>query len=136
MRCSSCNKFVPNGDPEATVEDSDVNGTSLTGSIRIVIPCGECGTEMKDAQLDFDIEIEHECKKPKDDPEFELEGDVEVEAGDRYETTGKNGKALKPRYQKHFYTAEIQATVKCCSCNEFIEITDTLEEQASGFNEC
>ena len=72
MRCPDCEKFVPfePGDPEISGEEVD-NGT-VTGQVRIVLTCGECGTELKEANLDFDMAFEHECEKVKEDEEPEL----------------------------------------------------------------
>ena len=138
MRCPNCNKFVPYDEPQVEVSSSDVQGETVTGSVRIVLCCADCNEELKDAELDFEMTIEHECPKAKkdDEPEFELEGDVDATATDRYQDKDRHGKPIKSmRYQKHFYGAELTATVKCTKCEEIISVETTVEEQARGFNE-
>jgi hypothetical protein len=61
MRCPSCNKFAAYDEPEVEVIDSDVDGNTVRGNVRIVLKCAEDGEELKDAELEFEAQIEHEC---------------------------------------------------------------------------
>jgi endogenous inhibitor of DNA gyrase (YacG/DUF329 family) len=148
MRCPDCNKFVPNGDPEAEVQSGEDFEAELDEGkliikcqpeVRVMIPCGECGTELKETILEFEMETEHECDKlPKKEPKggIEVEGNIEVEATDDYRTKDKHGKAIKnPRYQAHLYGAEVTATVTCPFCQETIEFTDQDEVESSSMDE-
>lgn len=76
MRCPDCNKFVSmeNADPDVDVESSLEGHTiSVTGSIRAVRTCAECGTELKELSFDIDEKIEIEA----------LEGFKELSADDQ-----------------------------------------------------
>jgi hypothetical protein len=142
MRCPNCEKFVSFDDPQVEVEDTDVNGEQLTGIVRVVLTCNECGDELKDYEFDLEADIEHECEKMPEgeEPSYEIESEWDGSSTDRFETTvqrGKNrGKAIRNyRYMRHYYGAELTASVKCSHCGEVIEVEITCEEQASGFNE-
>lgn len=148
MRCPDCNKFVPNGDPEAEVQSGeDFDATIEEGKliikcepeVRVMIPCGECGTELKDTTFNFEMEHEHECGKlPKETPAegIEIEGTIEAEATDDYRTKDRHGKPIKnSRYQAHLYGAEVTATVTCPFCQESIEFTAQDEIESSGMDE-
>jgi hypothetical protein len=139
------------GDPEIEVLSADVNGNIVEGNVRIALQCGDCGQDLKDAELEFSIEILHECKpealaaakKAKtadaldgENGEFELVEDCTAEPVDRFADKDRHGKKIKSmRYMKHFYGAEVMAEVKCCKCGEVFTVSDTVEESASGFNE-
>ena len=142
-RCPDCSKFVSLEVQEPEVE-ADIDGDTVTGTVRLVLACAECGTEMKEANLNFEIVTGHECnetpeasgviKVAEEGQMFEVE-DTQAEAMDRYQDTGRHGKPLKSFYQKHFYGADVTVTVKCEGCGETFTLTDTVEEQASGFDE-
>jgi len=149
MRCPDCNKFVPNGDPEAEVQGGEDFTAEIEDGkliiktqpeVRIMIPCGECGTELKETTFTFEMETEHECEKlpkgKKAGEEIEIEGTIEVEATDDYKTKDRHGKPIKnPRYQAHLYGAEVTATVTCPFCQEKISFTETDQVESSGMDE-
>lgn len=141
MRCPDCNKFVSFDEPEIeSSNDAEVNdceqddGGQVTGSIRIVLKCADCGNELKDAELDYEATFEHTCKKrkKKQEPEFEVDGEPDFTSTDRYD--GKPGTPM--RYRRHYYGAEISGIVVCKHCGEKIEFSATVEDRASSFNEC
>ncbi len=139
MRCPSCNKFVSNGDPDVELGgDEELNDRSVTGTVRVVIPCAECGEELKDAELEYDVELDHVCDEEDEDededPELELQS-VDAEPMDRYETVGKNGKALPARAQTHYYGATITVKATCSRCGKDVTGETTVEEAASAMNE-
>jgi hypothetical protein len=139
IRCPDCNKFVSFDQQEPEIE-AEIDDTQVTGSVRLVLACAECGGELKEANIDFQEDIDHECEaKPKEDEEqFTLENES-GESSDRYQATmvNKKGKVIpiKPRYQKHFYGADLSFEVKCNCCGKTITVTSSVEEQASGFDE-
>ncbi len=148
MRCNDCNKFVSNGEPEATVENGEDFEVELSEGklivkvspeVRVVIPCGECGRELKDTTFSCELETEHTCDKlPKEEPDegITIEGTVEVEAIDDYQTKDRHGKEIKnPRYQTHLYGASVVATATCPFCQGQIEITESDSVAASGMDE-
>ena len=149
MRCQSCNKFVPNGDPEVNIENGEDFETELVDGkliitcqpkVRVMIPCGECGQDLKDTTLNLDMETEHVCDKlPKEEPEggINIEGSLEAEPIDDFKTTDRHGKPIKnPRYQAHLYGASVTATVTCPYCQEEIEFTESDEVESSSMDEC
>lgn len=69
MRCPDCNKFVSleMQDPEVECLDATTDAPAdaqsertftITGSVRVVRCCAECGQEMKEANLDIEQEVE------------------------------------------------------------------------------
>jgi len=132
-RCPDCSKFVSleQAEPELEVE---VNGNTVAGTVRLVLACADCSTEMKEVNLEFSLEIGHECKLSSE-PEFEIECES-AEATDRYQDKDQHGKPIKNmRYMTHYHGAEISITVSCGSCGESIELFEAVEEAASGFEE-
>jgi hypothetical protein len=131
-RCPDCNKFVSLElqEPELNL---NVEGDSITGQVRLVLTCADCGGEAKEANLDIDLSLDHDCDRKEDD--FELV-DETAEPTERYQDKDQRGKSIKnPRYRRHYYGAEITVTVRCNHCDKEFEVTETVEEQASGFEE-
>lgn len=60
MRCPDCNKFVAYDDstePEASLEAS-ADGTGVSGDVRVLLTCAECGCELKENRFDIDETVE------------------------------------------------------------------------------
>lgn len=141
-RCPDCNKFVPNGEPEAELQSEDLSygNDSYEAEVRVMIPCGECGTELSEYNFSVELEIDHLCEKSADpdeedllDSQYELV-DTDVSVVDEYETKDKNGKIIKnQRYQKHMYGYEISVQCKCLRCQEIIVLDGKETEQSSAF---
>lgn len=137
-RCPDCNKFVglEMGDPEAEIEISNFGDLdektgeqefNLSGDVRLVLNCGECSSEMKEASCEVDQMITFTHKNPKCPGVVELE--VEAEGTARF-TDAKN-----PRYVKHFYGAELRYKLTCPECGAEDEDTGSVECQASEFED-
>ena len=142
-RCSSCNKFVSMemSDPEVDLNDIEIDynddgtGTgTISGTVRIVRACAECGDELRDATL----ELMHGFKLPPkgeaikvDGKEFEAgeaEHEFEVEEGDVNPIDG-NGRRAR-------FGAEVCFMVKCtCGCEFEYEGSMQDEVAASEMNE-
>jgi len=109
-------------EPEADLELGD---GEITGNVRLVQTCAECGTELAEANLDvsesFELEHSDECT----DPDLELTVD-EATNDERWEGRG--------RYAKHFYIAKVASTIKCNGCIAEQLVDFEVEEQASFFD--
>ncbi len=84
MRCPSCNKFVPydtDSEPEVDIE-IDAEG-SVSGTVRIVNTCADCGEELKEASLDVNEDLTDECDGHLEDG-FVIE---RIETGERMPDT-------------------------------------------------
>ncbi len=149
MRCPDCNKFVSYDEPECQADSVNVCDEVVTTSMVVNLNCAECGTNLKDAQIDAECTIVHECKpktkRPKDwepDPhyasgkqQFEIEDDGSPEGTSRIENINKKGKPIPMRYAKTFYGFTLESEIKCRKCGEIFSIELQGEEQASAFNE-
>lgn len=134
-RCNDCNKFVSYGDPEIEISSEQVDEDLLTAEIRIALTCAECSAEIKEAVLDFEQDIDHECEEKEiDEPRYEVLSSS-AEGNSRMETTGKNGKPIKARYARTYYGADLTFDVQCAWCDETFTVGGDVEEQASGFEE-
>ena len=124
-RCPDCNKFVgiEMADSELNLEIGSDN--EVTGDVRLVQTCAECGTELAEANLDISESIDFEHKEDGCDGELTLE-DENAENDDRFEGKG--------RYAKHFYVANVSATIRCEKCGAELEFITSVEEQASFFD--
>lgn len=141
MRCPDCNKFVSfdtDTEPETSLE-VDEEGT-VTGNIRIVNTCGECGTELKEANLEVELVVHeasiHNCGKGKvisKGKEVERPGfSILDESCSRNErsTPGKT-----PRYTKHFYGYDLAVTIQCEGCKAEFKGDCCDDVQASAMEE-
>lgn len=143
MRCPDCSKFVSYDDstePEVENLEVDEDG-SVTGSVRIVLCCSECGNELKEANFDLEVDAGDFAEEHKGEGH-----ELSVEA-DGFELTTraqsqdpKTGKAIPYRYQKSFYGASGSVTVSCScggegdtSASESYDWSDDV--QASGMDE-
>jgi hypothetical protein len=138
MRCPDCNKFVPldtEGDPEVELEADETTG-EVTGTVRIVNACGECGAELTEAVFDVDVDFPaaeaHTVEMAKQDPEDKGEAHVlELEDPSADRTDRSEGKG---RGTKTFYGAEADLVVKCrCGFTETKPWSDDI--QASHMDE-
>lgn len=143
--CTSCMKFVSLEQGEDNEADVDASGSDLTGSIHQVINCAECGQPLKETNHDVYLDLTewHDCRdEDQKDPEgpdyIELEysyQDAEIETTERMQTTDRNGNPIKNmRYMKKFYGVNVTFQCTCSKCHEEFEVTESFEEQASGFN--
>jgi len=134
MRCPDCNKFVGNEprEPELNIEASldyapgeKPGAASVTGDVRLVLACSDCSTELAEATLDVDVEVKLEHRDFDGQHEVTLDGES-AENTDRFEGKGRG--------MRHYYGAEVSGTLRC-SCGAEGELSVTVEEQASGFEQ-
>lgn len=151
MRCPDCNKFVSYDEPQCEVGGVEIDGETLRADVTVQLNCQDCGNTLKEAEIQAESEIKHECKPEcerhpdwtpdpgfkKGDDQYEVEEDGDAEGTDRVETKDRHGKAIKSsRYMKSFYGFILESEIKCLKCGEPFHVTLEGEEQASSFNEC
>jgi hypothetical protein len=59
MRCPDCSKFVAfdtEVDPEENGDEA-ISGSSFTATYRRVLNCADCGTELKSAEIEVEIDL-------------------------------------------------------------------------------
>jgi hypothetical protein len=132
VRCPNCNKFVSldtETEPEVELEADETTG-EVTGTVRIVNNCADCGTEMTEASFDVDVEFplsEAHMKEHPEDEEHALE--LEDPGADRMERSTGRGRGTKT-----FYGAEAELVVRCrCGFEEKLPWSDDV--QASYMDE-
>lgn len=144
-RCESCGTFVSKdqGDPEA--EEFRVEVTSgkggllaaagtLTGTVRLVLTCAECGQEMSETTVDVEQALKDEEVKvllAHLDEDHDLGvGDVELSAQDRMEGRGRGA--------RHYYGFIGTAPITCACHPEVVLCSVEIDgyEQASNFEDC
>lgn len=118
MRCPDCNKFVglDEADPELdlSVEDAVVSGT-----VRIVRTCAECGQELKEASFDVEVDLSDDLTPIGEGESATYEGvefdlvEEDAQMTSRTQTHDRNGKPIKnSRYMRSYYGAEVTVKVK------------------------
>jgi hypothetical protein len=155
MRCPDCNKFVPF--EEGNVEDVEVEIDEQSGAVSIQgpvrLPCGECGTDLKEYNFEETVEteeafpdpaesIKREIGKEVDDEwieknveiRFELDGEPEKEYTEEVKSTytdkkGNVKKIKNSRYMKTLKGVAVSGTVKrIMTCSEWeSDIEDSHE---------
>lgn len=135
MRCGDCNKFVGVDDTQDPELDLSVDGCRLTGTVRVVNCCAECGTELREASFDIDEDFENEVEAhvqehTKENPsQFEMVNEDGEFSRDSY-TEGRG------RGKRTFYgfTGTVAIT---CACGKMEPITLELSDhmQASHMGE-
>lgn len=122
-RCPDCNKFVSidMAEPELDLELGD---GEVTGSVRLVQTCAECGTEL--AETTLEIAQLFKYKHAQDDCDGNLLlRDEGADCDDRYEGQGRGA--------KHCYVVNFIVCVTCDKCyvTEWVDIY--AEEPVSSF---
>jgi hypothetical protein len=158
VRCDQCSKFV-SFDTDREPEDLSLDVTddgSVSGSVRIVNACADCGQDLTEANLEVEMDLSGEVEEHREDmkkahdeeqaakPEDEREpydeathdmlsiSSSEAVRSDRRQTHARNGKLISnPRYQRQYYGAEVTVGIEC-KCGETFERTEVFEEQASA----
>jgi hypothetical protein len=123
------------------MQSVDIYGTTARASVTVQLNCQDCGTTLKDAEIESETEIEHDCEgkeKIEDgDEQFEVENEGDPEGSSRTQTKDRHGKQIKShRYMRTFYGFTLESDIKCRKCDEVFQVKLEGEEQASGFNEC
>jgi len=149
-RCAECNKFVSYDQADPEVDNLEIEGNTVSATIRIVNNCDQCGTELREATLEPTIEVEipdehidegkewcETCKEPQwvlpDGTHKCREHLLTVEEENSERTDRQEGKG---RYAKTFYGATVFFSVGC-SCGEMEVINGDLSDdiQASAMDE-
>jgi hypothetical protein len=113
MRCPDCSKFVSLEFNEPELEgDLDVTEEGVvTGSVRIVRACADCGTELKEASFDLEFTPNNDQIKDHLNPEGQSIHELEVEEDGVSQIEEGGG-----RYAKSYFGAEVSFHVRC-SCD-------------------
>jgi RecJ-like exonuclease len=139
MRCPDCNKFVSfDTDTEPEVDDLEVDESGrVTGTVRIVNTCAECGAELKEATFDLEIDLVNECEDHVNEEGKDSPHSLEVESDSAERTEREDGKPGTPaRYRRHYYGAEVRVTVTCdCDTAFKAEGEWSDDVQGSGMEE-
>lgn len=126
MRCPSCQKFVSFDEPEVEeqsyeLEEFDSGEVQITGEYRLVLRCGECGSEeLKETTFAFD-----EFVDIPEEHQGEGHGEYELSADDpsgftETQTTDRQGKTIQnPRYRRTYYGMTANWTI-ACTCGDTI----------------
>jgi hypothetical protein len=121
-RCSDCNRWtaLEQAEPEVNIE---VDGDEITGTVRIVLECAECGKEIKQAEFDVSVDISEFRKHDCPDEEIGVGWNAEMED---VEATMRQH---PPRAQRRttFYGAAGNIILKC-QCGEVDETIGWYEE--------
>lgn len=81
-RCSSCNKFASVEMAEPEISDEEFNDGRVTGTVRLVQTCAECGEELAEANIDFEIPVEFKHNDVESEEEVCTCGHAEDEHGE------------------------------------------------------
>ena len=117
MRCENCQKFV-SYDTEVEPEESnspELNDGIFTASFRRVLSCADCGSEMKEAEIEIEVdatidEPEREEDKPSEQDVIDYElckvcGRVYIEHDGteqhRFEAAGEHDYDLREPAEEH-----------------------------------
>ena len=139
MRCPDCNKMV-SYDTEMEPEEQDepkLEGETFTAEYRRVLGCADCGTELKEATLEFDDTIEvplnDTCPTPEDH-EWELDVSPSPTEG-RIDVDRRGKKITNPRYMKTTYGVSVSGKATCTKCKAEVTIEAEMSETASAMDE-
>jgi uncharacterized CHY-type Zn-finger protein len=141
LRCPDCEQFVSYDDePQVEINDDAVDDGQYTVDFTVTLLCGECGTELKQTEIECCVDVGHNCQANGDeqeDPQLEFTvEDHEIEFTERFQTHDRHGKPIKlSRYSKHYYGGKVTATLRCETCEEQFAITAEDDCPASSFEE-
>ena len=145
MRCPECNKFVSMdmSDPELEGElEFDPEMQVVTGTVHIERACQECGTPLKEGQLEMSGELIGEDEVRMDDHLKAHAQHAEAHGGDSPGEFEVEEDGIEPleegggRYKKSFFGATVQFTIKC-SCDDNFAVSGSMEDkmQAAAMDE-
>lgn len=132
MRCPECKRFVSveQGDPTDGLV-LEINEEAVTGEVHLTIICAECNTELAEADVEVEMpfKLEHVGECGPDEltgiqPVVTMSDETAI-ADDRYEGKGRG--------TRHFYGADVEATVTCLTCDAKTVVESHVEQQASFF---
>lgn len=125
MRCENCSKFVSLELQDPEIEDLELHDDgSLTGEVRIVRNCAECGSEMKEARFEVNVPAPAVTHKP-DCTTKDLHADAELSS---LEEGGG-------RYKKSYFGAEGELRVTCSTCDAQASVKWSDKIDASSMDE-
>ena len=134
MRCPDCARLVGYAEPEVEVtDDIQYDNGCLIGSIRVWLPCADCGAELKESIFDVDLDLsEWECTQAEDTDSHDITSpmDIEPDVVSLYDDISpKTGKRIKQGILRH--GAEFN-TVLDCSCGQKYEVSwhDTVDQRS------
>ena len=136
MRCPDCAKMV-SYDTEADVETQsgpEVSGNTVTAEYRRVLTCAECGTELKEANFNLEMEITTEdCQSIAELCPDGTPHDWLISEEGTVEPTMESGS----RYAKTFYGVDVyDGRVTCDKCKLEGYFKGSDKEAASNLDEC
>ena len=124
-RCPDCNKFVSleAQEPEADLQvDYAEDVIVISGDVRCVMACTDCGTELREASFRVEVDQDHSCPLP----EPELSWDVSLETSERTEGRGRGMRTWRGY--------EGSVTINC-ACGFEAELELSGEERASAWDD-
>lgn len=150
MRCPDCNKYVGFDELQVEVQDENLEvqdvgdgevDVYVSCSVRAMLPCIDCGTELKETTFELEGNFQHKCsdidkemkvkQKAVANAEMEqFEYEFNAEPFDYFSPPN-----AKPRYQKHIYGVDVTMKAVCQICGEEITVEMKDELQSSGFDE-
>lgn len=145
MRCPDCNKFVSYDEQEPEV-NLDLNDGEVNGDVRVVLPCAECGTELKECTFDVSEDVsgeleDHNREKHPEKVNKDSDGEEESVDVDNFDlsddgsefTTRMKGKG---RWTETFYGHITNYSITCDICGEQV-VSRTVQDdcKASGMDE-
>lgn len=134
-RCSDCNKFVSQEDGDVDVQNEDASGSQITVEVRIVQVCEDCGTDLKEATLSIERNLEDEVEYE----EHNFEADYVAENGKPIDDDGvETGRqlvatlfALLTDRSDEDIVEGIDEALRACKVEHTLEITDTSLDNES-----
>jgi hypothetical protein len=159
MKCPDCPLITAHDDADPETEDvEDSEGSQeITVTVRRIRVCSDCGTELKEAQLEItgtptftgptdkngkqkfkDYDPDH-CPHRKGDEagpcEFEWEA-PDAENTDRVQTKDRHGKPIKrSRYMTTYYGVSVTVEGTCQRCGATASFSGEDDIPASGMDE-
>jgi hypothetical protein len=113
MRCSDCNKFVSFDDtnePEADDADVDAEG-HVSGTVRVYLTCAECGTELKEASFDLNVDMTEEVAAHVKTM-AEAKGDKLADVVTKAEADGADAEQAKADFEDAHEACELECEVE------------------------
>ena len=122
MRCPDCARMVSFDEPQATVEDEGISEDGeVRVEVRLVLPCAECGAELKENTFSFEEHVEHPCE----------EGKIKCICGHPFSEHKPNpmgcthGVELKPSTDQE--VPGNKEIIPPCSCSEYVAADEGFE---------
>lgn len=126
MKCSTCHNLLQS---YVIILGKEINDIIITADVRIILYCSCCDKAVKETELLFEEEIDHQCTTNLEVEKFSIEPEKQFSI-----ISIRKKKTYRTYKKSKYYGAEISFEIKCNKCDEVFIVKRYIEEEVRKFN--